>query len=274
MEAKMKSFVMYSEVANTLQYLTNEQAGILFKMIVDFANGKEVKSDNLVINLAFEPIKANIIRNHKKWEDAEEKRKMVSAYGNLKRWNVTLYNDVKAGKISLEDAVEIQKNNKSYPDGINGIPKHPEASRSIPKHPVYPLNGNVNGNVNVNGNGNVSKERVSDQTANARTRTHTRKDKTFDEKKQKFLEWFNQQKKVHTGVKGRVRTLSPTDENNLKRLLEGNYTIEELNKAFAEMCKDDWVIKNQMLTVSHFLRLDNFNKYLSRSERKWQPNII
>jgi hypothetical protein len=34
------------------------------------------------------------------------------------------------------------------------------------------------------------------------------------------------------------------------------------------MCKNNWVIENNMITPDHFLRIDNFEKYINQEENK------
>jgi hypothetical protein len=79
----------------------------------------------------------------------------------------------------------------------------------------------------------------------------------------KFCSWFNNQLFIHTGNAGKFKTMTKTDLNNLKRLKQG-YTIDEWEHAFKMMIQSEWVQETKMATVAHFLRNDNFTKYVNQ----------
>lgn len=82
----------------------------------------------------------------------------------------------------------------------------------------------------------------------------------------KFILWFNNTKFKYKNVVGKFKTLTPTDINNLLALKKLNYTAEDFDNAFKQMCKSTWVNDNQMIVPSHFLRNDVFARYLNASE--------
>ncbi len=82
-----------------------------------------------------------------------------------------------------------------------------------------------------------------------------------------FLIWFNLQKKKHTGKKGKYKMLSKTDENNLFKLL-GKYDYSDFEEAIPKMFDNDWAKESNNQTPTHFLRNDNFNKYLNAEIKK------
>ena len=88
---------------------------------------------------------------------------------------------------------------------------------------------------------------------------------TYEEKKEKFLNWFNLKKQKHTGKIGKFKVLTKTDDVNLKKLYK-DYGAEEFEIAVINLYKSKWAIKNNMLTPSHYLRVENFNKYLNQSD--------
>lgn len=90
---------------------------------------------------------------------------------------------------------------------------------------------------------------------------------SFKERKNKFLAWFNSQIKINLNREGKFRTLSKQTENNLKKVLEINYSSIELTKAFKNMCKNEWVIENNQVTPDHFLRISNLEKYINQEEK-------
>ena len=89
------------------------------------------------------------------------------------------------------------------------------------------------------------------------------KEQLHKKKKQKFINWFNEEKKIKTGKKGTIKILSTTDDNNLKKLFK-EYKMEDFKIALDNMFKSSWAVENGMCNISHLIRVDNFNKYLGQ----------
>jgi Cys-tRNA synthase (O-phospho-L-seryl-tRNA:Cys-tRNA synthase) len=85
----------------------------------------------------------------------------------------------------------------------------------------------------------------------------------FQERVNKFLNWFNGEFVKHGKQQAKFRTLNAQTESNLKKLLD-KYTTEEWCLAFENMICNTWVIENKNATPDHFLRLANFEKYLNQ----------
>jgi hypothetical protein len=85
----------------------------------------------------------------------------------------------------------------------------------------------------------------------------------FQERVNKFLNWFNLEFTKHGKPQTKFRTLNNQTENNLKKLLD-KYTTDEWSLAFENMINNTWVIENKNATPDHFLRLANFEKYLNQ----------
>lgn len=134
-----KSFVLYNDLINIVEQLPDETSGKLFKYILRFVNEKDFEIDDLLLKIAFQPIKDSIIRNSKKWEDSKEKKSEAGRIGNLKRWNKDLYEYFLRKEITLEEAENIAKNRTA-------------------KNEIAKIAVNVNDNVSVIGSdsGNVS----------------------------------------------------------------------------------------------------------------------
>ena len=89
------------------------------------------------------------------------------------------------------------------------------------------------------------------------------KDKGVRVDYKKFLSWFNDMHLKHRNIKGKWAVLSDTDKNNLKKLKKQDYTPQDWEKAFVSMLNSEWVKNNQTWTPSHYLRNENFQKYLN-----------
>lgn len=94
MNHKKESFILYADTAQHIRLLTDEQAGRLFRLLLDFAADgtsptPEEIGDNLVA-LAFSFLSDRIRRDMKKFQDTCEKRREAGRKGaeitNRKRW--------------------------------------------------------------------------------------------------------------------------------------------------------------------------------------------
>ena len=75
-----KSFILYADYINLVQKLPDKEAGELFKHILKYVNDQNPITDNFVVEIAFEPIKLQLKRDLKKWD---EKRVVKSESGRL-----------------------------------------------------------------------------------------------------------------------------------------------------------------------------------------------
>ena len=63
MDKSKKSFILYSDQKELFDQLSDEQAGKLIKFIFSYVNDEEPTTDDLLINLAFTPIKQQFKRD-------------------------------------------------------------------------------------------------------------------------------------------------------------------------------------------------------------------
>lgn len=111
------SFILYADSYGLIKQLPDDVAGRLLKHIFAYVNDEDPKTDELLVNIAFEPIKMQLKRDLIKWESELEKKSESGAIGNLKRWNLDLYERLRKEEITLEEALNIAKHRKvSQPD--------------------------------------------------------------------------------------------------------------------------------------------------------------
>ena len=79
-----KSFIHYGDLINSLEGLTDLEAGLLFKHILRYVNDQNPVCDDRVVNIAFEPIKQQLKRDLKDWETTKEGSHL---FRNLSRFN-------------------------------------------------------------------------------------------------------------------------------------------------------------------------------------------
>lgn len=124
MADQKKSFILYADLINVVKKVVEKDrasgtnyAGELFLKILEYVNDQNPVVDDFALEIMFEPIKLQLKRDLKKWDDSLLKQSNNGILGNLKRWSPDLYKKVVDGKISLHDANTIAKNRKvSQPD--------------------------------------------------------------------------------------------------------------------------------------------------------------
>lgn len=118
MAENKKGFILYADQKELFEQLPDEKAGALIKHIFQYVNDEEPETNDLIVNLAFTPIKQQFKRDLQKWKKTREGRS-------------------KAGKASAE-----ARKNKKQQVSTN--------STSVNKGQQVSTNSTVNDNVNVN----------------------------------------------------------------------------------------------------------------------------
>jgi len=224
MAENKKSFVLYSDVKGMVDQLPDEVAGKLFKHIYAYVNDENPVSDNVLLNIAFEPIKMQLKRDLIKWRDSVEVKSYNGRVGNLKRYNPDLYNRFNSGKITLEKAEDIAKSRKV------------SQGDSEPSQPVANLAVNDNVTVNV-----INKEKATPQS----------------------IDWsvlilqFNE----ITGKKT-ITVPEKAKKQFIARLKDG-YTKQNILDAIINCAKDPYHIENGLkhLTYEFISRPDKMEKF-------------
>jgi hypothetical protein len=81
-----KSFVLYTDLIATVSKLNDNKAGKLFKLILDYVNDKNPEAGEILLQVAFEPIKQQLKRDLKDWEHERENRSKAGKKGMESRW--------------------------------------------------------------------------------------------------------------------------------------------------------------------------------------------
>ena len=122
MAENKKSFLLYCDLIHTVNKMPNEKAGELLKHILSYVNDEEPTTDDLIIQLTFEPIKQSLKRDLVKYE----KTRLRNIENINKRWENTkntsginrIPNDTKntvSDSVSVSDSVNDIKENKNTP---------------------------------------------------------------------------------------------------------------------------------------------------------------
>lgn len=125
-----KSFVLYTEIIHTVRKLSNEKAGELFKHILAYVNDEQPEANDILIEIAFEPIKQALKKDLIKWEETSSKKATSGSIGGLKSGE--------ARRAKAEQAKAIATKNEANEANASNLKQNEHVN-------VY-----VNDNVNVN----------------------------------------------------------------------------------------------------------------------------
>lgn len=74
MAKEKKSFILYADLINSIDHLTNEEKGILFTHLLEYVNDKNPVLEDRVILSAWKPIQLQLKRDLVKFEEVKAKR--------------------------------------------------------------------------------------------------------------------------------------------------------------------------------------------------------
>jgi len=86
MAENKKSFLLYTDLIHTVKKLNNEQAGKLFKHVLEYVNDLNPQTDDILLQVCFEPIRQSLKRDLQKYENIREKKREAGKKGANKRW--------------------------------------------------------------------------------------------------------------------------------------------------------------------------------------------
>lgn len=132
MAENKKSFTAYCDWKETFDSLPDDKAGQLIKHLFAYVNDENPQTDDILINAVFAQIKQTLKRDLKKWESKKNERSRSAILGNLKRYQIDLYNDVVSKKITLEEAKNLAKTRVSkHSNAKSRIATHSDAKLAV-----------------------------------------------------------------------------------------------------------------------------------------------
>lgn len=132
MAENKKSIIIYCDLIHTINELSDEEAGKVFKHLLSYVNDLNPEPPDRLTQIVFEPIKQQLKRDLKTWEKKKGSRSMAGKIGGLASAEAR----VKQKQAIVEFASNIQAKASKANDG--------QANQAV--------TDNVNVNVNVNGN--------------------------------------------------------------------------------------------------------------------------
>ena len=113
MAENKKSVLLYCDIIHTIEGLSDEEAGNLFKHYLRYINDLNPCAETRLTALLFEPIKQNLKRDLKKWESIIDKRKVAGSIGGKQKVaNAKSATDIVAN-VAVIDNVNVKEINNS-----------------------------------------------------------------------------------------------------------------------------------------------------------------
>lgn len=124
MATDKKSFILYADYLPLFEGLDDDEAGRLVKMILRYVNDLNPTAPDKLTAIAFEPIKQQLKRDLKDWEDTKSERSKAGRAGGIKSGEARRkQNEAKRSKASKNEANEAVTVNVSVNDTVTGIKK-------------------------------------------------------------------------------------------------------------------------------------------------------
>lgn len=114
MAENKKSVLLYCDIIHTVEKLNNEEAGMLFKHYLKYINDLNPIPQNQLIEIIFEPIKQNLKRDLKKWEEKRKRNSLIAKEGWEKRKyaNASERMGMYAKNADIDNVIDIDKDIK------------------------------------------------------------------------------------------------------------------------------------------------------------------
>lgn len=130
-----KSFVLYADLLKSVEHLTDEELGKLFKHILLYVNDENPILEDRLLLTAWKPIERSLKEDLKKWEDKIEKRKEAGRKGGLAKASNAKQN---LANLAVSDTVTVTVTDNV---SVNNINKEKNKNK---KESVKHWNDNIN----------------------------------------------------------------------------------------------------------------------------------
>lgn len=142
--SEKKSFVLYSDILQPIECMSDEQAGELFKAILRKVNNEDIGELSPMASMAYAFIAPKMDDNAEKWEEIKKSRSEAGRRGGLAT-------QAKAKTIKENDDCNEQEQASTEQSQANGKQNQAKTSKRQAKLSKDQANQAVNVNVNVNG---------------------------------------------------------------------------------------------------------------------------
>ena len=126
MAENKKSFILYCDYIHMFKKMPDDLAGKLIKHVLEYVNDNNPTTDEMMVDILFEPIKQQLKRDLQKYENVAERNKTNGAKGGRPKKHITQNNPV----------------------GLIGNPNNPKKPDTVTDTVTDNVTDNVNDNKN------------------------------------------------------------------------------------------------------------------------------
>jgi hypothetical protein len=109
-----KSFLLYCDLIHTVRKMPDEKAGQLLKHILEYVNDTNPETEDLLLQLVFEPIKQQLKRDLNKWNNISITRSEIGRLAGIKS------GEARRNKANQNEPIGLKTNqNEHVSDSVN-----------------------------------------------------------------------------------------------------------------------------------------------------------
>ena len=112
MAENKKSFVLYADIIHMVRKMPKDKIADLFLTILAYVNDENPVIEDLLVDIAFEPIKLQLKRDLQKYEGIKDVKSLNGRVGNLKRYHLDIYNRFINDELTIDEAEKVAKSRK------------------------------------------------------------------------------------------------------------------------------------------------------------------
>lgn len=105
-----KSFILYCDLKHTVDLLDDALAGKLLKHLLRYVNDENPETDDILLKVAFEPIKRQLKRDLNDWETKRVKRVESGKLGGVKSGESRRKNKIEANEANASKTKQTKAN--------------------------------------------------------------------------------------------------------------------------------------------------------------------
>ena len=123
-----KSVLLYVDIIHTVEALTDEEAGILFKHYLRYVNDLNPTAPDKLTQIVFEPIKQTLKRDLEKWNNKSERNRDIANEAWKKRKDANAYESKKtdtkntdSDSVNVSDSVSVNVKDKINTEPLGSL---------------------------------------------------------------------------------------------------------------------------------------------------------
>lgn len=109
MAENKKSFILYCDLINTVKKMPIDKRGKLFTIILEYVNDENPITTDLIVDLVFEPIKLQLKRDLKKWDETLDKKSNAGLISALQKFTNRIDDNIQTIDLKFEKEICVKR---------------------------------------------------------------------------------------------------------------------------------------------------------------------